>query len=328
MIDRSTLHTFITVSHVLARHDTIQQVPYTVVLLCVGLAIGTFNRYQNEANFDSYLRIASIDPHMLLYIFLPVLIFESCYNADAHVFKKSFWSILVLALPGLSFCTSLNAVVLHSVFPYGWSWAFSSLCGAILSATDPVAVVSLLHHLGASKQLATLIEGESLLNDGTAIVIFIVLKDVVISDLETGDTDLDWGATFIKFLYVALGGPVVGYMFGIALVFCINVVYNDAVVEITSTLVAAYLCFYTAEQYLKVSGVLAVVILGLYVNTYGRATMGHQVGPIRSLLSTIMPCFAMPCFALPMLPNTYSTLYSFLPSKGRGSIMIASVNVT
>jgi NhaP-type Na+/H+ or K+/H+ antiporter len=124
----------------------------------------------------------SMNPHLIMLIFLPPLIFESAFNTDAHLFYYEIWKILALAGPAVIASTYLTAVVMYYILGYndhGFTFTAALMLGAILSATDSVAVVALLKELGASKRLSTLIEGESLMNDGTAMVVFLVLFDMV-----------------------------------------------------------------------------------------------------------------------------------------------------
>ena len=127
-----------------------------------------------------------ISPHVILYIFLPPLIFESAFFMDIHIFIRSFRGIFALAVLGVTVSTLVTGFFLQYVMSY---WASSCvdyspfanfdtamMMGAMLSATDPVAVVGILKSLGASPQLGTLIEGESLLNDGTAYAMFLVFQ--------------------------------------------------------------------------------------------------------------------------------------------------------
>jgi len=145
-----------------------------------GIVLGSyeyeFGRFGNSIHIWS-----QFNPHLLLYVFLPALIFESAFNSDWHIFKKIFGQVLIMAGPMLLIATFLSACMMKYVLGYHGDFDFNAclLYGAIISATDPVAVVSLLKELGASKQLSTLIEGESLLNDGTAMVVFFVFLDVV-----------------------------------------------------------------------------------------------------------------------------------------------------
>jgi len=129
--------------------------------------------------------LSQMDPSFMLFLFLPALIFESAFSTDWHTFVIQLPKILIMALPIMGIAIYLTALVMFyllngssgndKVMP----WEACILFGAIVSATDPVAVVSLLKELGAPKQLATMIEGESLLNDGTAYVVFLIAKDLL-----------------------------------------------------------------------------------------------------------------------------------------------------
>jgi len=107
-------------------------------------------------------------------LFMPALIFESAFSADFHTFSMQLPKILLMALPMLLAATFLTACTMYYMLDYQVDMSFTAcvLFGAIVSATDPVAVVALLKELGVSKRIGTLIEGESLLNDGTAMVVF------------------------------------------------------------------------------------------------------------------------------------------------------------
>ena len=119
-----------------------------------------------------------MEPELLLMLFMPALIFESAFSADFHTFSMQLPKILLMALPMLLAATFLTAAVMYYILGYGtgenpdMDFTACVLFGAIISATDPVAVVALLKELGVSKRIGTLIEGESLLNDGTAMVVF------------------------------------------------------------------------------------------------------------------------------------------------------------
>ncbi|XP_023213509.1 sodium/hydrogen exchanger 8-like, partial [Centruroides sculpturatus] len=114
---------------------------------------------------------------------------------------------------------------------------------------------------GTSKSLSTIIEGESLLNDGSAIVAYDILRELVVPGTTVTATQI-----FLKFCQIALGGPALGFIVGKLAVFCLSHIFNDAVIEITVTLSAAYLTYYLAEVVLHVSGLLAVVILGVVIS--------------------------------------------------------------
>ena len=123
-------------------------IPYTVLLMVVGLIIGAFSEIKAMSFLQDYTKLASIDPHLMLFIFLPTLIFESAFVMDVHTFRKTIGQAVVLAGPGLLLCSFLTSLMARFIFPYNWSWVTSLMFGTILSATDPVAVVALLKELG------------------------------------------------------------------------------------------------------------------------------------------------------------------------------------
>ncbi len=134
----------------LVRHVLKQTpIPYTVILICLGLAFGAASNaaalYDTLVDFTS---IARIDPHLMQFVFLPILIFESAFVMDVHTFKKTIAQALILAGPGLMASTALTAVIVKFVFMFDWSWVAALVFGAIVSATDPVAVVAILKDVG------------------------------------------------------------------------------------------------------------------------------------------------------------------------------------
>eukprot|EP00903_Cladosiphon_okamuranus_P017333 g15970.t1 len=169
--------------------------------------------------------------------------------------------------------TILMACFSHYMFPYGWDWNTCLFFGAMTSATDPVAVVALMKELGVSERLAVLIEGESLLNDGTSIVVFSVFFDAA-----SGIGSTSAGYVFQQFLRLGLGGPVVGFLTGMIGSFAIGYILEDHLSEITLTVVVCFSSFLLAEAtQIKVSGILSVVIAGLYMSLYGRPRISPSV---------------------------------------------------
>jgi NhaP-type Na+/H+ or K+/H+ antiporter len=114
----------------------------------------------------------AIDPHLLLFAFLPALLFGDAKSTDTHLLARKGKEIVTLASLGVLLGTGFSAVVAKHLLPYGWGWNLSLVMGTILSATDPVAVVGLLNQLGAPPAITMVIAGESMFNDGTAIVVF------------------------------------------------------------------------------------------------------------------------------------------------------------
>lgn len=157
--------------------------PFTVTILLLGFIIGIIvTQIKNVNNNFLYgeIQLSEINPHLMYYIFLPLLIFDSSFNGHFHVIKQQLLSAILMAGPGVFITTAIIAICGIYIFPYNWSWLTGLMFGSILSATDPVAVVALLHDSGASKSLASLIDSESLLNDGSAFVIFLIFHNIVI----------------------------------------------------------------------------------------------------------------------------------------------------
>ncbi|MDP6306861.1 MAG: sodium:proton antiporter, partial [Verrucomicrobiota bacterium] len=275
--------------------------PFTVVLMLIGLGLGFAFRGGHEgaahaAGHDGLLAKlmdalrgsiewgANLDPHLILYVFLPILIFEAAYALDVHVFKKSFWNAFYMAGPGIVTATLMTGGCVMVIYSLGWGlteWNIGTgdlglylamLFGAVVSATDPVAVVALLKELGASKKLGTLIEGESLLNDGTAIVAFVVLIGAV-----TGASVFTVGSAVSGFFVIGLGGAALGIFVGLVGVAWVKRVFNDPLVETSVMLMTAYLVFYACEHFFLISGVLGLVTLGLVWAGMGRTRISPEV---------------------------------------------------
>lgn len=150
-------------------------VPYTIVLLVLGVALGSleYGTKHGLGKLGAGIRIwANINPDLLLAAFLPPLLFESSFFMDTHQIKKCMAQMLLLAGPGVLISTFILGAAVQFAFPYDWNWKTSLLLGGLLSATDPVAVVAHLKELGTSKKLNTIIEGESLMNDGVSVVVY------------------------------------------------------------------------------------------------------------------------------------------------------------
>eukprot|EP01084_Bolivina_argentea_P291658 501282_1 len=261
--------------------------PYTVLLLLCGVILETIEIADDDIFGHlnlGFTQVREIDPHMVLSLFIPGLIFESAFNTNYHIFLKEAQQAAMLAGPGVLVNALLIGGVMHyfahsiSLFSdpsidtdgYDWSWSFSIMFGSIISATDPVAVVALLKELGASKRLSTLIEAESLLNDGTAFVLFTVLKLYAASPSGTS-----FGSMLVTFLQLAFGGWFWGIFSGMLCCYVLSNVYNDFEIEITITVSLVYLFAYTADFVFHVSGVLTIVFMGLWVSRNKEAISPH-----------------------------------------------------
>ncbi len=252
--------------------------PYSVALLLVGICLGSFvnGDYSNPflSEITAAFNLASqLNAELILFIFLPALVFESAFSLEVHLFKRMFSQIALLAIPGLVICTLLTALFAVLVLPWQWSIPSALMFGAIVSATDPVAVVALLKEMCSRARLQTLLEGESLLNDGTAIVLFTLFLVLAI-DVQT---QFDLPYVVIEFIRVVAIGAVTGLITGVLSLTFINRVFNDSQIEITLTLVLPYLVFYVAEHLFHASGVVAVVTLALIYAGPGRTRFSPEV---------------------------------------------------
>ena len=227
------------------------------------------------------LEWTTLGAHDILLVFLPALIFESAFSVDWHIMKKQLGQILILAGPIVVCSTFLSALAMRYILGYTdgpdvkeklkFSWDAALMFGAIISATDPVAVVALLKELGASKKLATMIEGESLFNDGTAMVVFLIMMDFVEGN------SLTFGEIVLKFCRLSLGGPLLGILFGFGVEFLLHRIHNHYVLEVNVTICAAYICWYVAENtVLHVSGILAIVFLGIWMSYSGKTKISAE----------------------------------------------------
>ncbi|BBN12428.1 Na+:H+ antiporter [Marchantia polymorpha subsp. ruderalis] len=243
------------------------RVPYTVALLILGTGLGAmeYGTSRGLGTLGASIRMWShINPDLILFVFLPALLFESSFAMELHQIKRCINQMLLLAAPGVLISTFCLALVHRYLFPYGWNWSTCLLLGGLLSATDPVAVVALLKELGASKKLSTIVEGESLMNDGTAIVVFKLFLQMVLGQHFTAGDIVQF------FSQVALGAVALGLAFGLVTVLWIGRVFNDVIVEITLTLTASYLAFFVAEMEAHVSGVLTVMTVGMFFAAFAR----------------------------------------------------------
>lgn len=254
-------------------------IPYTVTLLIIGLGLGLVQR---TGFFGKYLPIISstlnlvsdIEPHLILFVFLPTLIFESAFCMEVHLLRRMFGQIVILAIPGMIVAAIATAGLAKFLFPWGWSWPICLLFGALISATDPVAVVALLKEVSSRKRLETLLEGESLLNDGTAIVLFGLFY---VMATQSGNIDFSPVGVAGEFSRVVLLGLIIGLAVGGLAIFWVGRIFNDPMIEIVVSVAAAYLVFLLAENVFHVSGVVALVALALLFASVGRTRVSPEV---------------------------------------------------
>jgi CPA1 family monovalent cation:H+ antiporter len=212
-----------------------------------------------RAGIDTGIRAGNFHD-LVFFVFLPILIFESAYNIDVRLLLRNLLPVLFLAIPLMLLSAVITAALVYAgiAHPGGFPWIAALLTGALLSATDPVAVVALFREMGAPDRLGLLLEGESLLNDATAIVLFGVFLAVA---TESGGA-MTWTEASVHFSRVFFGGLLAGGMAGFIMTVVMKLL-RDTVTRAVATVITAYLAFAIAESVLHVSGVMAVLVAGL-----------------------------------------------------------------
>lgn len=256
------------------------RLPYTVGLFAIGIILGVMNRtgiFQSLPELhDAVSSVANINPDLILYLFLPILIFDAAYELNLHIFKKTLANATLLAAPGLIICMLLTGALMMGVATFipgfeSWTWAFALMFGALVSATDPVAVVALLHELKTSKRFSTLVDAESLLNDGTGIVCFMLFFGAYAAGETTHASPV---ITFIREVGLS---TLLGFLLARIVIWFITRINSEEMVQNSVIILAAYLTFILSQYYLGVSGVIALVAFGLTVTYVGKPRLKPQV---------------------------------------------------
>jgi len=224
------------------------QLPYTVALVAFGIAAGIL----------APLRI-EITPQLVLVVLLPALIFEASYQTDFGKLRPSLVGVSLLAGPGVLISASIVAAALH--FGAGLALPQAFVVGAMLSATDPAAVIATFKRLRSPRRLATLVEAESVFNDGTGIVVFALAVDFV--SRPVGPAEI--GLTFV---WVTLASTALGAVTGYVASRILPTV-GDHLIEISLSVVLAYGTYLAADAF-HLSGVISTAVAGIVLGTYGR----------------------------------------------------------
>lgn len=231
--------------------------PYTVALVLAGLAIGSLGS----------LSVPHLTKELLFGLFLPGLLFEAALHIALDELKQNARTVLTLAIPG----------VLVSILVIGGSLALgrkdlglpaAMVFAALIGATDPIAVVALFKQLHAPRRLGLIVEAESLLNDGTAVVFF-----TIVMGWYTGK-DTTVGGAMLSFVRITGGGVIVGVVAAFALRLLMRIA-REPMIGVSLTTLAAYGSFEIAER-LHFSGVIATVVAGMIVGDAARH--GRQIG--------------------------------------------------
>ena len=243
--------------------------PYTIGLVIIGIVfLALTDSYQELAHLEDI----KLSHDVIMYIILPTLIFDAAINIDSRLLVRNLLPVSALAIPGLIISTLIIGFLMCKFTPLHLGVAM--LFGALISATDPVAVIALFNEIGAPKRLTMLVDGESLFNDATAIVAFNIVLAMILSGASM--TIFTISSAAINFIYVFIGGLVVGLIIGFILTRLINLAKNEPLIQIALSTVTAYASFIIADHYLKVSGVMSTLGAGIIVSWYGSTRFTHE----------------------------------------------------
>lgn len=234
------------------------KLPHPVFFVVAGLAIG----------FIPVLPDLVLDPEVVFVIFLPPLLYDAAFRTSWRDFKTDIWPISALAVSLVFFTTVVVAVTAYHFIP-GFTWPLAFLLGAIISPPDAVAATGIIKGLGLNKRVITILEGESLVNDASALIAY----RYALAAVTTGSF-IFWRAS-LQFLLVAGGGIIIGVAIGYLLVWAHKKINNNATVETGLTLLTPFLSYLAAEQ-VHTSGILSVVSTGLYMSWHSHEIFSYQ----------------------------------------------------
>ena len=236
-------------------------IPYTVALVLGGLLLSVVH-LPALAPLHQGNRPDWLTPDVILTLFLPALLFEGSLKIELRHIRTDIVALLLLANLGVLVATLVTGLVIY--YAVGMSLIVALLFGSMVSATDPISVLSIFKEVAVDERLSVLVEGESLLNDGTAVALFQILLASAIG----GRVGLVWGGG--QFVLSVVGGALLGLALGYV-VSKLTKGVDDAQVEITLTTILAYGTFLLA-RHLHLSGVIATVTAGLMIGNFAAKT--------------------------------------------------------
>ena len=244
--------------------------PYTIGLVIIGIILAGLARYSEQLHL--ILRVG-LSHDLIMYVLLPVLIFDAALQLKLPYLLRELSSVLTLAIPGVIFSMLFIGYIMQWLTPLSLTGAL--LFGALISATDPVAVIALFKEVGAPERMSTLMDSESLFNDATAIVIF----GIVLSVYQYGETVSSMTLLFgiWSFIKVFFGGLAVGTVLGLLMRRILEISRGEPFVQIAHTTILAYTSFIVADHVFGFSGVMSTIAAGLLIRNALGEVVSDQV---------------------------------------------------
>lgn len=252
------------------------RIPHTVLLVALGVGIGLLSTVQGFGFLESF----HLTPEVLFYVFLPILIFESAYNISARKLAENSLPITLLAIVSLLISTlaiGFGLVWILALIGIELPIMIGLLFGALISATDPVAVLALFKEFGAPRRLALIFEGESLFNDATGVALFLVMLEIVLVGFHGVETITDGILTFGLMI---INGILFGILCGVVFAKAVQWTRENEQASIALTFVLAYCTFLASDflshhlkigdQHIYVSAIIATTIASIIMGNYGR----------------------------------------------------------
>jgi CPA1 family monovalent cation:H+ antiporter len=300
---------------VLVTAARVLRVPYPIFLVIGGGALGFFPGVPD----------VRLDPELVLLIFLPPLLYSAAFFTSLRELRRNVRPITMLSL-GLVLATcGAVAVVAHALID-GMSWPAAFVLGAIVSPTDPVAATAIASRIGVPQRVVDIVEGESLINDATALVAYKLAVTAVVTGAFSAT---DAGG---RFLLAALGGLAIGLAVGWCVAF-VRQRLDDPPVEITISILTAYLAYLPAEE-LGASGVVAAVTVGLYMGSQTsrvtNPTVRIQSGPVWQILVFLLNSilFVLIGLQLPSILETLSGTLALYAVAVSGTVIVSRLVFT
>lgn len=237
--------------------------PYSIALVLVGLVLGIFHiPFMEDA--EAFITQSHVFQSIIISLFLPILLGDATLKLPFSHLREQSKPVLALAFIGTLLSFLLIAAGAYYLLDLPLAVAFTF--AALMSATDPISVISIFKSLGVPKKMVTIIEGESLFNDGIAVVLFQISSIYLLTYVEMGWAGV--GEGFLLFLKFSLGGIAVGALLGYIFSQIIRI-YDDYPLEIAFSALLFFGSYFIAEHF-HVSGVIAVVVSGLIFGSYGK----------------------------------------------------------